>query len=220
MPRERTEIFRESDTQEKEKIIVLAFEGNNTERIYFEELKGDVRFNDELIYLHLLTREPDDTNSAPNHVFNQLKTEAKDEYNFDSLDELWMIIDKDRWKNISKIIELCKNEENMFVAGSNPCFEFWLILHVKNYEEITEEEQIALLENRKVNSKRRYVDQYIADTCGDGYNKNNPRLERFLSHIRFAIQQAEKLDADKEDFPSNLGSHIYKIAKNIIKPLS
>ena len=220
MPRERTEIFRESNTKEKEKIIVLAFEGNNTERIYFEEFKGDVRFNDELIYLHLLTRAPEDTKSAPNHVFNQLKTEAKDEYNFDSLDELWMIIDKDRWKNITKIVELCKAEGNMFIAGSNPCFEFWLLLHVKDYNEITEEERTALLANPKVGSKKRYIDKYLADILREGYNKNNPRPERFLPHIKIAIHQAEKLDAEKEDFPSNLGSHIYKIVKNIIKPLS
>lgn len=216
MSRERTEIFRESNTKEKEKIIVLAFEGNNTERIYFEELKADLRFNDELIYLHLLVREADDTKSAPTHVFQKLKTEAKDEYNFDVTDELWMIIDKDSWNNIPEIIELCKAEGNMFVAGSNPCFEFWLLLHIKNYDEITEEERIELLNNSKINSKKRYIDKYLADIL-DGYNKNNPRPKRFLPHIKFAIQQAEILDADKKDFPSNLGSHVYKIAKKIIK---
>jgi len=217
MSRERTEIFRESNTKEKEKIIVLAFEGNNTERIYFEELKGDVRFNDQLIYLHLLVRKTDDTKSAPNHVFNQLKTEAKDEYNFDIMDELWMIIDRDRWQNIPKTIELCKVEGNMFVAASNPCFELWLLLHVKNYNEITEQERTKLLKNPKISNEKRYIDKYIADILGDGYNKNNPRPERFLSHIKFTTQQAETLDTEKEDFLSNLGSHIYKIASKIIK---
>lgn len=217
MPRERTDIFRESDTREKEKIIVLAFEGNNTERLYFKELKEDVRFNDELIYLHLLIRDTKDTNSAPKHVFNQLKREAKDEYDFDTTDELWMIIDKDRWRNIPKIIELCKTEGNMFVAGSNHCFEFWLLLHIKNYDEITEEERKELTKNSKVSNEKRYIDKYLADILGDGYNKNNPRPKRFLSNIKLAIQQAEILDAKREDFPSNLGSHIYKIAKKITK---
>ena len=40
-----------------------------------------------------------------------------------------MIIDTDRWKNIPKIIEACNELENMFVAVSNPCFEFWILLH-------------------------------------------------------------------------------------------
>ena len=120
MPRERTEFFRESNTTEREKIFVLAFEGNVTEEKYFSEFKNSNKFNDELIYLHLLKREKDDTNSAPNHVFSKLKKEAKDEFNFKKGDELWMIIDTDRWKNIPKIIEACNDLENMFVAVSNP----------------------------------------------------------------------------------------------------
>jgi len=76
MPRERQELFRESNSKEKEKIIVLAFEGNVTEEAYFEALMADLVFNDELIYLHLLKRSKTDTNSAPNHVFKKLKREA------------------------------------------------------------------------------------------------------------------------------------------------
>ena len=36
MPRERIEFFRDSNVKEKEKVFVLAFEGNITEEEYFE----------------------------------------------------------------------------------------------------------------------------------------------------------------------------------------
>jgi len=91
----------------------LAFEGNVTEEKYFSEFKNSTKFNDELIYLHLLKRNSDDTNSAPNHVFSKLKREAKDEFNFKNGDELWMIIDTDRWKNIPDIIQTCNSLENI-----------------------------------------------------------------------------------------------------------
>lgn len=217
MPRERQEIFRESKTEEKEKIIVLAFEGNDTERIYFEELKSNTKFNDDLVYLHLLSRPKNDTNSAPNHVFNKLKKEAKDEYNFNKADELWMIIDRDRWKNIPEIIELCNKQGNMYVAGSNPCFEFWILLHIKKVSEITQEEKINLLDNPKISNSRRYIDKYIGDILSDGYNKTNPRPERFFPHLDLAIKQGKALDKDDEDFPSDLGSHVYKILEKLIK---
>jgi hypothetical protein len=110
MPREREEFFRESGTDSKEKVFVIAYEGNETEKIYFEALKEDSRFNDEIICLHLLSRQRGDTNSAPNHVFSKLKREAKDEYNFNESDELWMVIDRDRWRNIPDIIKKCKEE--------------------------------------------------------------------------------------------------------------
>jgi hypothetical protein len=77
MPRERVEFFRESNSRHKVKIFVLVYEGNNTEALYFEALKENVRFNDEIIFLVSLRRLAGDTNSAPSHVFNKLKREAK-----------------------------------------------------------------------------------------------------------------------------------------------
>ncbi len=216
MPRERQDFFRESQTIEKEKIVVLAFEGNNTERLYFEEFKNTTRFNNELIYLHLLKRPKNDTNSAPNHVFNKLKKEAKDEFNFNANDELWMIIDTDKWRNIPQIIIECKKAGNMHVAVSNPCFEFWLLLHIKNIGEFSQNELDLILKNEKITSKKNYVDKIIMEILGS-YNKNNPQLDNFLPHIDYAIIQAKGLDFDNEEFPSKLGSHIYKIIDKLHK---
>lgn len=216
MPRERQDIFRESNTQEKGKIIVLAFEGNNTERIYFEELKSDSQFNDELIYLHLLSRVKGDTKSAPKYVFDKLKREAKGEYNFDQTDELWMIIDTDAWK-INEIVELCKEEENIFVAVSNPCFEIWLILHIKDLSNIDADEKRDILENRKISNSKRFIDKYLGELLSDGYNKSRPKPSRFLPHIRTAVERAKMLDLKAEEFPSDIGSHVYKIAEKILK---
>ncbi|WP_333696499.1 RloB family protein [Flavobacterium sp.] len=217
MPREREDIFLESNSKIKEKVIVLAFEGNDTERIYFDELKSHVKFNDDVIYLHLLSRPKNDTNSAPIHVFNKLKKEAKEEYNFNSQDELWMIIDKDKWKNIESIVELCKAQGNMFVAVSNPCFELWLLLHIKEISELSEVEIKAILNNKKVSKNRTYIDKFLSDLLSDGYNKSNPIPSRFLPTIYDAIRQAKALDNLSEDFPSSIGSHVYKIAEIVIK---
>lgn len=216
MPREREDFFRESNSLEKEKIIVLAFEGNDTEEIYFEEFKNSEIFNDALIFLHLLKRPKKDTNSAPNHVFRKLKKEAKDEYNFKDTDELWMIIDTDRWKNIPDIISECKKQSNMFVAVSNPCFEFWLLLHIKDIAEYNEEELDLMLKNGKVSSKKNYVDAKIVEILG-AYNKSNPKPELFLPTVDFAIEQAKQLDTKDEEYPKSLGSHVYKVVMKLKK---
>ncbi len=216
MPRERDDFFRGSNTIDKEKIIILAFEGNDTERIYFEEFKESESFNDELIYLHLLKRPKSDTNSAPIHVFNKLKREAKDEYNFGKNDELWMIIDKDRWTNIPEIIQKCNDLKNMFVAVSNPCFEFWLLLHIKNIDDYSKEELNAIIQNKKVTNKKKYIDTQITEILGS-YNKSNPEPKRFIPFINKAVSQAKKLDNPTEDFPQKLGSHVYKLVEKILK---
>jgi RloB-like protein len=216
MPREREDLFRLSNTTSREKIIVLAFEGNDTEQMYFEEFKESEIFNNDLIYLHLLKRPKSDTNSAPNHVFNKLKREAKDEYNFEGNDELWMIIDTDKWKNIEEMILECEKQKNMFVAVSNPCFEFWLLLHIKDISEYNSEEMQLILQNRKVSLNRNYVDTKIVEILGS-YNKSNPKPELYIPKIENAIKQAKNLNQSDENYPKSLGSFVYKIVEKLKK---
>jgi len=126
-----------------------------------------------------------------------------------------MIIDTDRWKNIPEVIQNCKKLENMFVAVSNPCFEFWLLLHIKDVKDYNEEELQLLLENRKTGS-RNYVDSKIVELL-KFYNKKNLKTEYFIPTIDAAIFRAKELDQSKEDFPTTLGSHIYKLMEKLIK---
>ncbi|MDV2442550.1 hypothetical protein CMV00_01885 [Elizabethkingia anophelis] len=214
MGRERQDFFRESNTIEKEKIFILAFEGNVTESIYFTDFRNTVRFKEDLIYLHLLTRPKSDTNSAPNHVLKKLKTEARDEFNFNKNDELWMIIDTDNW-DIAKIAAKCK-QEGVFLAVSNPCFEFWLLLHLKDSTEYSFEEQQQILANKKVKpGKKNYIEHKLIEILGT-YNKSKLKSALFLPTLNDAILRAKKLDNAKEDFPRQLGSHIYKLMDKLL----
>jgi hypothetical protein len=217
MPRERIDFFRESNSKPKDKIIVLAYEGNNTEAIYFETLKEDAKFNDDLIYLFSLRRPKNDTNSAPKHVFNKLKKEAKDKYNFDETDEIWMIIDRDSWSNIPEIFTLCNAEGNFYLALSNPCFELWILLHIKDLNDFNEQELADIHTNLKVSSKKTYLKNLLSKLLEDGYNESNPRPERFIPHIETAIERARILDSSNENFPTGLGSHVYKLVEKIIR---
>jgi len=220
MPRERLEIFRESDSKPKEKIFVLAYEGNNTEALYFEDLKEDIRFNDDLIYLVSLRRSKGDTNSAPKHVFRKLKKEAKEVYNFDKSDELWMVIDRDSWTNIPEISALCKAEGNFSLALSNPCFEFWLLLHFKGLNEFSTFEIKKIFENKKTGKGRQrkaYLKKLLVRILPGGYNESDPRPDRFLPNLNIAIERAKKLDDPSLDYPTYLGSHVYRLVEKIIK---
>lgn len=217
MPRERIDFFRDSNSKPKEKIIVLAYEGNNTEPIYFEAIKEDVRFDDDLIYLVSLRRPKKDTNSAPKHVFNKLKREAKEKYNFANSDELWMVIDRDKWENIPDISKLCKEEGNFFLALSNPCFEFWLLLHHKELSDFNEDELRNIFENKKITTKKTYLKKMLGTLFIDGFNESNPKPERFLPHIDLAMERAKNLDNMNEEFPTKLGSHVYKLVEKLLK---
>jgi hypothetical protein len=219
VPRERLEIFRVSNTKPKEKIFVLAYEGNNTEALYFEAFRETTLFNDDKIYLYSLRRAKGDTNSSPSHVFNKLKREVKEEFNLENADELWMIIDRDQWINISAINILCKEEGNFYLALSNPCFEFWLLLHLKDISFYNPATQKKIFANNKIGrgKKRSYIKNLLNSIISGGYNESNPMPERFFPYIKDAINRAKSMDDLSEDYPSKLGSHVYKLAEKIVK---
>lgn len=128
-----------------------------------------------------------------------------------------MIIDTDRWKNIDKIVIECKKQKNMFVAVSNPSFEFWLLLHIKDINEYSDEELNLILENKKKSKRsKNYVDKKIIEILGT-YDKRNPKSERFLPSIEKAISQAKLLNNPEEEYPSKLGTFVYKVIEKLKK---
>ena len=217
MPRERIEFIRISNVTEKQKMFLLAYEGNETEPTYFEAFKNNYRFNNEIIEIVSLRRDANDTKSAPKYVFENLE-KIKDEYNLGNDDELWMIIDRDRnGKNIEKFSSKCKSEPNFYFALSNPCFEFWLLLHLKDITEFTEEEINLIFENHKVGTKKTYLKKLLSKILPDGYNEANLRPERFLQHIKLAIDRAKAMNIEAEDYPKTLGTHVYKLIEKVIR---
>lgn len=126
-----------------------------------------------------------------------------------------MIIDTDRWKSIPNIIQACNDLENMFVAVSNPCFEFWLLLHIKDVQEYNEEELELLFKNEKIGN-RNYIETKIIQIAGS-YNKTNLKTEDFLPKIDTAVLRAKNLDQPLEEYPTKLGTHIYKLIEKLKK---
>jgi hypothetical protein len=99
---------------------------------------------------------------------------------------------------------------------SNPCFEIWLIIHLKDITEYSEEEQNKLLENASVSRKKNHIDIVLGDLQGIGYNKN-PNPEAFLPLTKTAIKRAKDIDTLTEPYPKNLGTHIYKLIEKLLK---
>lgn len=220
MPREWNDIIRKSNTETPLRVFVLAYEGNVAEPKYFDALKNSEKFNDEIIHLEELKRTRKDGRSDPKHVFAKLKffyNQQRKNYNFKKDDEFWMVIDRDSWNCLPEIIKLCKVENNFFCAISNPCFEIWLLMHIFDIELFSAEEKKKIHENKKVSSCKHYIDIVLGESISGGYNKVHPKPNRFIPHIDIAIERAKKIDKSNNDYPSEIGSHVYKLVKKIIK---
>lgn len=219
MPREPIPLIREGGFTDAEKLYILSYEGTVSEKKYFEDFRHSELFNNSGLIELISLKRPKDKGSDPFSVKKLLQS-AKKEFGFKRTDEFWLIIDRDDWETTHKLsfddlVVDCKKEENFYLAMSNPCFEIWLILHLKDITEYTEAEQKLIFENAKVSNSKNHIDVILGILQGRGYNKR-PNPKTYIPLTSIAIERAKALDYLGEDYPKSLGSHLYKLIEKLI----
>ncbi|MGK0308060.1 MAG: hypothetical protein ACI8RP_001018 [Urechidicola sp.] len=220
MPREPIPLIRKGGFLDAEKLFILSYEGTVSEKKYFNNFRESNFFNDSGLIEIVPLKKEENSGTDPLSV-KKLLQKAKLNYRFNKTDEFWLIIDRDHWETIHKIdfeklVVDCKKEDNFFLAMSNPCFEIWLVMHLKDITEYNESEVNKLLENASESRKKNHIDVVLGDLQGRGYNKK-PNPEIFLPLTKIAIERAKNLDNKNEPYPKKLGSHIYKLVEKLLK---
>lgn len=222
MPRESSRLIRPSKILDAEKFFIIASEGEVTERKYFNQLVDSEIFNKAgRIAIEHLNHPSGDGN--PISLRRQI-TEIKREVNFRSTDEFWMIIDVDQWQHLLEkngytfdtFIEECYNKDKVQVLVSNPCFEMWLILHLRKISDLTPEQKKKLLLNEK-EGNRPYAKKLLAYIIPGkrGYS-GKPKADIFIPHVYEAIESAKEISVEGDNYPKGLGSDVYKIVEKLV----
>lgn len=209
--RERREAFRDA------RLIVIASEGKDTERIYFKALAKE--YTNPRVHVHILKRSEDEkNNSSPEHVLEQLN-EYKCQYELEADDELWLVTDKDHWTEamLSRVATECMQDVSMHMALSNPCFELWLLLHLVDVASLTPEEQLLWMENRrKSKSSNPYLKVLLRQKMGS-YHESAYDVLTLIQHVEVAIERARLLDKNPADrWPQTLGTRVYLLAESVM----
>ena len=209
--RERREAFRDA------RLIVIASEGKDTERIYFKALAKE--YTNPRVHVHILERSEDEqNNSSPEHVLKQLN-DYKSQYELEDDDELWLVVDKDRWTEamLSRVATECLQDVAMHMALSNPCFELWLLLHLEDAASLTPEEQMRWMENRR---KSKNADPYLKVQLRQemgSYHEADYDALMLIKHVEVAIERAKALDNNPADrWPQTLGTRVYLLAESVM----
>lgn len=196
------------------RLIVVATEDTKAAKAYFDAMASPNYYQSSKIRVEVLRRE--DTASAPERILDQLN-EWLDEYQIEEDDELWLVIDVDRWgdKKLNQIAKECF-QKNIYLAVSNPAIELWFLLHLTDLTQYNESTLIELKQNAKVSATRTRLEQAIIDLVGR-YNKSKLHVDDYLHHVEIAIERAEKLDVNNNDrWPQQLGTRVYMLARSII----
>ncbi len=176
-------------------LIIIAAEGHQTEKQYFS------MFDCSRVQVKVLSTG-DDHKSSPEHVLDRLRA-YKDEYQLAGDDELWLVVDVDRWGD-AKLAQVAKEATNcgFKLAVSNPCFEVWLLYHHADHIDET--------------SRCCDVEAWLRAALGGTYNKSRLLLDQYQPHVSTALGRASDNDAhSKSRWPHQTGTHVYRVVRNI-----
>ena len=162
------------------KLFVIAVEGEKTEPLYFSI------FNDDSRVVHVRCLEGK-TESAPPHVLQRMVRYLADkEADLKKTDEAWLVVDKDQWSE-QQLLPLHqwvskrkRNGPERGFAVSNPSFEYWLLLHFEDGNDIADLRQCIhrlrhhLPESGKSIDPQGFSEEMILKAVERARKRNNP----------------------------------------------
>ncbi|MBL7479569.1 RloB family protein [Legionella bononiensis] len=177
------------------KLYIIVAEGSKTELQYFSS------FQDKNSIIKLIFQKP--KHSSPQYVLKQMEKCLKEE-DCKITDEAWLVVDKDSWtdQQLSELFNWSKKSVNFGFALSNPNFEYWLILHFEDGNNIKSASDCMVRLNNYLPDYDKGVDinrikniGSIDDAIRRGKNRDNPPCT---------------------DWPKTLGSTtVYKLVESI-----
>lgn len=138
----------------------------------------------------------------------------------EGFDKICLIVDRDRESFICKldndqygyVWQTCERRKMGFYV-TNPCFEFWLLLH---FDQVHNLDTDALLNNPKKTRKRRYAEHELHKLM-PGFQKSAYDAHELVGKIDVAIknekQYCENIEKLEHTIGSNLGQLIEEMRK-------
>lgn len=196
MPQKRRKFQRSLGELPYKKLFVLAVEGVKTEPQYF----GIFNNQQSVIRVSCLKSSH---GSSPLQVLKRMEDHLR-QVDLRSTDEAWLVVDKDQWtdEQLVQLHDWAQTGENFGFALSNPKFEYWLLLHFEDGNDIASARDCT-------ERLKRHLTDY--DKGIDGRKFTNERIEA-------AIRRARLRDNPKcIDWPRSLGgTTIYRLVEKLV----
>lgn len=158
--------------------------------------------------------------SATNHIQQQLLSVATvTTYNKD-FDKICIVMDRDKHsfsqEQYDQVIELC-NENDFYLGISNPCFEFFLLLHL---DDLLSEDRIKILENEK-NGKKTLVelllDEKMKEVLDLSFHKTNYNVDYFIENYEIGKKNIGNYSTKNTELKNNVGTSLFFILEQLLK---
>lgn len=112
---------------------------------------------------------------------------------------------------MKKLLELCTREGyQCFIT--NPCFDFWLLLHLEEGIDFIQKNQEAVLENRHVSKKHTFTGQKLSILAHHNKTITDAQFRQvYLSNIDSAIERAKQFESDPQRLMEQLGTNMPRL---------
>jgi len=194
MSGKRRRFTRGAPVRNYRKLYIIVPEGEETEPEYFRLfMREGTSFR-----LQILSRKK---SSAPLEVFNRARQYFR-QNKLRKTDSVWLILDRDAWseETLNTVWEKCQKYD-FKIGVSNPCFEYWLLLHFENGKHIT-----------TARNCRDRLKQYIPE-----YTKKKIGRKKLLPNIQTAINHAREKDVPPcTCWPCSNGSTVYRLVLELV----
>lgn len=131
-----------------------------------------------------------------------------------NFDKICIIVDRDEESfkpgQYDYVLNKCRdNNYSLFVT--NPCFEFWLLMH---FDDVIELEEEKIRKNEKTSSKNRFLQSELNKRL-KGYKKNKYDAQRLVINIDKAINNSFKFCNDINELKCKIGTNLAKLIEDI-----
>jgi hypothetical protein len=153
--------------------VLVATNGESTEKTYFSELKHEPWVQQRVVVVV-------EKGSPLSVVKGAARRRDRDDF-----DEAWAVCDVDEFPTGPAISQA--KSDDVRIAWSNPCFELWLLLHKAAHG--------AFIADAKAAEK-------LMRQCIQGWKKSDLDFAEFRDSIEDAVQRAKSLGTPPDKNPS------------------
>lgn len=132
------------------------------------------------------------------------------------MDYFAVVLDRDSDCHSKQLMQECldkcsQNGYGFFVT--NPCFEFWLLLHLCDVKSEFSDENLAILySNKPISNKHTQVSSEVSKRAHHAKTISSPKFKQFYyPNISYALKNAESFATDFPDLFDKLGSNLPKL---------
>ena len=193
----RSRFYRPSGFRKTKPVFVVAMEGARTEPIYFRELRPG---REAAVRLVLVTNVGH--RSSPSDVLARLRDWTRKNA-IRKTDEAWIVIDRDAFPE-AELNTVCSEARThgYHIAMSNPCFELWLWLHLRDNRLFTD---------------RHHCQRELAKILVN-YEKGDYGAKALIENgCRDAIRRAAALDLNQNVlWPQNQSTWVFRLVQKLL----